>query len=437
MKICVIGLGYVGSVSCGCLAALGHHIVGVDINPEKVAAISSGKPPVLEPGLEDLVSKAVDAGTLSATTHLPEAVKDADAALICVGTPSNRQGSVQTGFLTQVCREIAVASAGRKRPLVVLNRSTCLPRVHTMLQELLHAQGKESTNPTVEYVCHPEFLREGVAVKDFYHPPKIVFGVSGVGASDVCAALYPGIDAPVFTVSVGVASLIKFADNCFHAVKITFANEIGTVAHELGVNASDVMAVFMADTKLNISTAYLRPGAPFGGSCLPKDLRAMLNEARQLGVSLPMLDGALRSNHEQIEQLKQRILAMPHRRVAVVGLAFKEHTDDVRESPMVAIVEWLVGKGSQVVIYDGSLAPERLVGANRAFALSSIPHLTDLMTHELPRAVAAGDLVVVSHRLTADAWASVSWRPDQRIIDMAGIPALAALPQYEGLYWTG
>ena len=221
MNICVIGLGYVGSVSCGCLAALGHRIVGVDINADKVAAIGSGRPPVLEPGLEDLVSKAVAAGTLSATTNLVEAVRHADAALICVGTPSNRQGSVQTGFLTEVCREIAAASADRQRPLVVLNRSTCLPRVHAMLQELLHAQGKESTAAAVEYVCHPEFLREGVAVKDFYHPPKIVFGVSGTGASDVCAALYPGIEAPIFTVSVGAASLIKFADNCFHAVKIT------------------------------------------------------------------------------------------------------------------------------------------------------------------------------------------------------------------------
>lgn len=435
MRLCVIGLGYVGSVSCGCLSALGHHVVGVDINEEKVAAMRGGRPPVLEPGLDDLILTAVREGRLSATTRMAEALRSSDAALVCVGTPSNRQGSVQTGFLTDVCREIATVAVDRQRPLVVLNRSTCLPKVHAMLQEIFRAGSDVSSPASVEYVCHPEFLREGVAVKDFYNPPKIVFGAAGPGSADVCDSLYPGIKAPTFTVSVGAASLIKFADNCFHAVKITFANEIGTIAHELGVDARDVMDVFMSDTKLNISTAYLRPGAPFGGSCLPKDLRAILAEARQLGVAVPMLDGALRSNQEQIEQLKQRIVTMPHRHVAVVGLAFKEHTDDVRESPMVSIVEWLIGKGSRVSIYDGSLATERLVGANRAFALSSIPHLAELMTHDLAAATAGGELVLISHRLSDEAWRTITWRPDQRVIDMVGVAALRNVPQCEGLYW--
>jgi GDP-mannose 6-dehydrogenase len=435
VDICVIGLGYVGSVSCGCLAALGHRVVGVDVNAEKVAAINEGRPPVLEPGLDALIETGVREARIRATTDARDAVSHADAVLICVGTPSNRQGTVQTGFLTAVCEEIVALVNQAGRSLTVINRSTCLPRVHALLQDVLGRACDTEVGSLIAYVCHPEFLREGVAVADFYHPPKIVFGTESASAIELCRRLYPGIEAPEFVVSVGVASLIKYADNCYHAVKITFANEIGMLAQELGVNAREVMDVFMRDTKLNISTAYLKPGAPFGGSCLPKDLRAIMSEARQLGVSLPMLDGVLRSNTEQIEQIKQRILEGPHKNVGIVGLAFKENTDDVRESPMVALVEWLIGKGSQVRIYDAYLATERLIGANRAFALTSIPHLAALVSQDLSDVVETSDLVLVSHRVTSEAWTAASWRREQRVIDLVGVPCLADGCQYEGLYW--
>jgi GDP-mannose 6-dehydrogenase len=435
VDICVIGLGYVGSVSCGCLAALGHRVIGVDVNIEKVAAINEGRPPVLEPGLDALVENGVREGRIRATTDARDAIPHADAVLICVGTPSNRQGTVQTGFLTEVCEEIVALVNEAGRPLTVINRSTCLPRIHALLQDVLGRASDTEGEKLIAYVCHPEFLREGVAVADFYNPPKIVFGTESAVAIELCRQLYPQIEAPVFVVSVGVASLIKYASNCYHAVKITFANEIGMLSQELGVNAREVMDVFMSDTKLNISSAYLKPGAPFGGSCLPKDLRAVMSEARHLGVTLPMLDGVLRSNTEQIEQIKQRIHDGPHRSVGIVGLAFKENTDDVRESPMVALVEWLIGKGSQVRIYDAYLATERLVGANRAFALTSIPHLTDLVSQDLCDVVERSDLILVSHQVPQETWKAARWRKDQRVIDLVGLQSVADGYRYEGLYW--
>lgn len=436
MRISVFGLGYVGAVSCGCLAELGHGIIGVDLSQAKVDMINQGQTPIIENGLLELLRNARVAGRLSATTDAADAVKNTDLALLCVGTPSTLSGGVNATYLERVCREIG-AAVNKHKPafFTVLNRSTSLPQIHTRLVEILAAASGRRIGDGIGYVCHPEFLREGAAVADFYRPPKIVFGASDKRSEALCAQLYPTIDAKTFFVSPEVAAMVKYADNCFHAVKATFGNEIGMICKRLGIDAHAVMDMFCEDTKLNISPRYLKPGCAFGGSCLPKDLRGILDAARDTANPLPMLAGALESNRIQIEQLLKRIVGPERPTVGIVGLAFKEGTDDVRESPMVTVVEHLSGKGHPVRIYDGHLSLQHMMGANLSFALESIPHLADMLTDDLQTVIDAADLLVVSHRLTPALWAEVKWKPSIRVIDLMNVEALREAPDYEGLYW--
>jgi len=436
MRIAVFGLGYVGAVSCGCLADLGHHVVGVDVSEAKVDLINQGRTPIIEGGLETLLDRAIRAGHLNATRDADQAVRDSEIALLCVGTPSTRSGGVTTHYLETVARQIGDA-VRRHAPshYVVITRSTSLPHVHDLMVRILEESSGRRMGQGIGYVCHPEFLREGVAVEDFYRPPKIVFGATDAASEEVCRRLYPSIEAPTFFVAPKVAAMIKYADNCFHALKVTFGNEIGLIAKELGVDSHAVMDVFCADQKLNLSPRYLRPGFAFGGSCLPKDLRAILDKARDVAVDLPMLAGVMASNRMQIESLLHRVVTEQRPRVGVIGLAFKEGTDDVRESPLVAVVEQLCGKGLPVRIYDEHLSPQALLGANRSFAFNAIPHLTDLMSTDLKQVVRESDVLIVSHRLQPSTWAGVEFRPQQRVIDLANIPELHRATGYEGLYW--
>jgi len=436
MKISVFGLGYVGAVSCACLPELGHDVIGVDVAESKVRQINDGQAPIIETGLAEALAKAVKAGRLRATTDADEAVASSDLALLCVGTPSMPSGAVNSEHLQTVCRQIGEA-VGRHRPdyFAVLNRSTSLPPIHGQLQKLLEKSSGRRLGHGLGYVCHPEFLREGVAVHDFHHPPKIVFGVADKHSGVLCRELYPGIEAPTFVVSPEVAAMVKYADNCFHAVKVTFGNEIGLMCQALGVDSHAVMELFCQDTKLNISARYLKPGSAFGGSCLPKDLRAMLDAARNSAVAVPMLGGVLESNRLQVQQLLARIISSQRPHVGVVGLAFKEGTDDVRESPIVTVVEQACGKGHRVSIYDRSLSVGSLVGSNRSFALNSIPHLAHLIAPDLQSVVDACDVLLVSHRLHDDDWNNITWQKGQRVVDLVNIPALRSAPAYEGLYW--
>lgn len=436
MKISVFGLGYVGAVSCGCLAELGHEVIGVDVAPSKVDLINAGRAPIVEPGLAEILERTVASGRVRATTNTAEAVAASDAALVCVGTPSTPSGGVDSGYLENACREIGTCLSQSKQGFfAVLVRSTSLAPIHQRLQDVLTHTSGRALCQGIGYACHPEFLRESVAVDDFYHPPKIVFGVSDARTEAVCRQLYPTIDAATYVVPIDVASMIKYADNCFHALKVTFANEIGLLSRELGIDAHAVMEVFCRDQKLNISPKYLKPGAAFGGSCLPKDLRAILDMAREVARPLPMLHGVLESNRVQIDALLRRVISPSRPTVGLVGLAFKEGTDDVRESPMVTVVEQLCGKGHPVVIYDGCLSLGTMVGRNRSFAFEAIPHLADLLTQDLQRTVDAADVVVISHRLKPDVWQQVRWRAGQRVIDLVNIPELHDVPGYEGLYW--
>jgi GDP-mannose 6-dehydrogenase len=436
MNIAIFGLGYVGAVSCGCLAALGHRVIGVDTNKSKVERINAGAPPVAEPELGRLIENAASTGLLTATQCTQTAVESSELCLLCVGTPSTKSGGVNSVYLEEVVCQIGeVLREMSKDFYVVANRSTAFVTIHRKLAELLESTSGKVLGESVGYVCHPEFLREGVAVADFFDPPKIVFGLSDKRSAEMCDELYPGINARVFRVSQDTAAMVKYADNCFHAVKVTFANEIGQMCREHCVDSREVMDVFCSDTKLNISPRYLRPGAPFGGSCLPKDLRGLLDSARASAVQLPMLNGALESNRLQIEAIVKRILDKGKPRVGIVGLAFKEATDDVRESPMVAIVEALCGKGCSVRIFDRLLATENLIGSNKKFALSSIPHLERLLTTNLQELFTDGQVVVISHRLEKAAWSSIVCPKNVIVLDLVGIDNLKELKHYEGLYW--
>lgn len=437
MRISVFGLGYVGAVSCGCLAALGHEVIGVDVAASKADLINAGMSPILEPGVAELIAWARAEKRLWATTDVATAVAASDAAFVCVGTPSSRTGGVLVTYLKNACREIAVALRERERRFTVFVRSTGLPWVHVNLQALLAADsGHTVGGERLGYVCHPEFLREGTAVADFHYPPKIIYGTEDDRSREVASRLYPGIAAPTFFVSTGAAAMVKYADNAFHAVKVAFANEIGVMCREYQVDARAVMDIFCQDTVLNISSKYLRPGSPFGGSCLPKDLRALLDAARDSAATLPMLNGALQSNEARITDLLTRVTTVPRRAVGIVGLAFKEGTDDVRESPAVAIVEQLLGKGHPVRIYDQHLSLQSLIGANRSFALQSIPHLAELLTQDLNTVISRSEVLIVCHRLDETHWSQLDWPKDQCIIDLVGVDLLKERPGYEGVYWS-
>ena len=438
LTIGVFGLGYVGAVTVAGLARLGHTVVGVDIAGHKVDDLNRGKAPVVEPGLDEILSEYTRRGTISATTDPTEVARSVDMVMLAVGTPSTSSGGVDDRHLLAAAAEIGQGLRANPRPFVpVISRSTSLPEIHYRVRARLESTSGRELGPHLGYACHPEFLREASALDDFFDPPAIVVGSDEPKVFDFTRRLYPGIDAPNIEVGVGEAAMVKYAANCYHAAKVTFANEIGRLCSELDINSIDVMDIFCRDDKLNISAKYLRPGSPFGGSCLPKDLRAVIDMARQRAVPLPMLSGILLSNRDQVDLICDRVLGELPTRVAVIGMAFKEGTDDLRESPMVAVVERLKGKGVDVVVYDGELAVDRLHGANRTFALSALPHLVDLVHDDLGAVVAGADVVLISHSLNDDAWSSVELENDAVILDLCNVERLASHPGYHGLYWPG
>lgn len=435
MQITIFGLGYVGTTSMACLAELGHVVVGVDVNAEKVALVNEGASPVYEPGVAELISKYRDLGQVRATTDLKSGLSGADAVLICVGTPSSTSGAIDSSHLMKVIEEISAyrIETGRMIPFIV--RSTALPAIH---EELINVVGGivDGKQP-IAYCVHPEFLREGQAIDDFMSPPKIIFGCTDEAVESICHDLYPGIDMKSTFTDPKTAGLAKYADNCFHAVKVTFANEIGMLAKAQGVDARKVMEIFCQDTKLNLSSYYLRPGFSFGGSCLPKDLRAVLAWGRQNAVSVPMLENVLSSNTLQTEQVIDRILATGQRNIGLFGLAFKDNTDDLRESPMVTLAERLLGKGLAVRIYDPALSIGRMVGANRIFALSSLPHLAEMLHDDAQRVVKSSDVVVLARPFSELDWVGMPWREDHQVIDLQGVGSLKGVNvSTDGIYWA-
>jgi GDP-mannose 6-dehydrogenase len=380
MNISIFGLGYVGVVSAGCLARDGHRITGVDINADKVAMVKAGRSPIIEAEIDDLLRQGHASGRITGTTDAAAAVAETEMAIICVGTPSAPNGSLNTQFLQAVAAQIGEALRKRSTPFLVAFRSTMLPgTMRSVLLPILAEKSASAPGEKFEALVHPEFLREGTSVKDFRNPSKIVVGERISGAGDKLLELYQGINAPVFRTSYETAEMVKYSDNIFHALKITFANELGQFCQVHGIDSHEVMDIFCRDTKLNLSSKYLRPGLAFGGSCLPKDLRAFLHAARQRDVNVPMLSSILPSNKGQIECTLDAILQTGSRRVGFYGLAFKPGTDDLRESPLVMLAELLSGKGIELKIYDAFVQVTRLLGKNKAYIEQHLPHLARLM----------------------------------------------------------
>ncbi len=405
VRVSVFGLGYVGTVSAACLARAGHTVIGVDINPDKAAAVREGRSPVVEPGLEALLAEGVAVGRLTATTDPVRAVRESQVSLICVGTPSRKGGGLDLGQVVRVGREIGMALRGLGRRHLVVLRSTVLPGSadRVLAPAIAEAALGNRSSParwgrTFGLVVNPEFLREGSSLHDYEHPPYTLLGGDDPADLDAAAALYAGIDAEVIRTDRPTAELIKYVNNAFHALKVAFANEVGALARALGVDGRVVMEIVRRDTKLNVSPAYLTPGFAFGGSCLPKDLRALAHAARGADLGLPLLESILPSNAAHLARALELVLAEPRRPLAVLGLAFKPGTDDLRESPQLALVEQLIGKGWPVRIYDRAVVLGRLVGTNRAFLEAALPHVADLLAPSLEAALDGVDLVVAATR---------------------------------------
>ena len=439
MKVAVVGLGYVGTVTAACLASHGHDVWGIDVDEAKVSDIRAGRSPVAEPGLDDLVAAVVAGGTLHATTSAADALAGADLSLVCVGTPSTPRGGTDLSFIRRAVDEIAAAvrlapPASGRHSLVI--RSTVPPgTVEDLVAPALQAALAGTSIEAGAAMC-PEFLREGTGLADFYDPPFIVVGAADLAVADAVTSLFSFLGRPVQVTAVRVAESLKYACNAFHATKVSFTNELARLFRLLGVDARDVMSLFCEDQVLNISPAYLRPGFAFGGSCLPKDLRSLLHLARLNGVDMPLLAGTMVTNELVISEVVDRVVAAGQNEVALLGLSFKMDTDDLRESPNVELAERLIGKGFSVRIYDPVVNPARLVGANRRTVESKLPHLGRLLAHEPADALRGSGLAVVSSSDQA-VLAALLATPPPRLIDLSGRlgPAVEALPGYQGINW--
>lgn len=437
-RVSVFGLGYVGSVSGACLAKMGHHVIGVDANPSKVDLINQGLPPVIETGLSELLAGVTRAGAFIATESWQEAIAASDVALVCVGTPSSPNGSLSTDLVKRVSEQIGSALAAKSDYFVVAIRSTVLPgTVEGIVIPTLEARSGKKAGSDFGVCMVPEFLREGSSVKDFYHPPKTVIGQLDCRAGESVAGLFHGIEAPMIRTSIRVAESLKYADNAFHAVKVTFANEIGNICKAAGCDSHEVMKIFCMDTKLNLSPYYLKPGFAFGGSCLPKDLRALTYHARGMDVPTPLLDSLLVSNKKQVERVTTLLQGYKGRSLGFLGLSFKHGTDDLRESPILEVIETMIGKGFRVGIYDEFVSIARLVGANKEYIQKEIPHVSSLMRASAEELVADSDVVVVSN--ASDKFREVlaqMGRKDQVVVDLVRIMESSEVKsQYYGICW--
>jgi GDP-mannose 6-dehydrogenase len=436
-NVSVFGLGYVGCVSAACLAREGHNVIGVDVSQSKVRMIDDGIATIVETGIGELVAEMVAAKRLTATNDVEKAVLDSEISLICVGTPSRTNGGLDLQYIQRVAAEIGAALKKKSDWHVVVIRSTVLPGttgeiVIPILEE--HSGKKAGTEFGVS--MNPEFLREGTSIADFDNPPFTVIGAGDERTAQSVAALYDKLSAPVHIVSLPVAEMLKYSCNSFHGLKVAFSNEIGSICKALNVDSHDVMRIFCADVKLNISPAYLRPGFAFGGSCLPKDLRALSYRARQLDVDTPVLAATLASNERQIARSYEMVRATGAKRIGVLGLAFKAGTDDLRESPIVTLVERLIGKGLQLAIYDGHVSKASLIGANREYIENEIPHIWSLMRESIDEVVEFGDVVVIGNGTPEFRTIEPRLRDGQMVVDLVrAFGTKTSEGTYQGVAW--
>lgn len=438
MKISIFGLGYVGCVTAGCLAREGHTVTGVDVNRVKVDMINGGRSPIVEPGLDELLTNAVQSQHIQATLDGQAAVHHTNLSIVCVGTPSNENGSLNLQYIQNVCREIGQGLASKPEYHVVVIRSTVLPgTVEGKLIPILERYSAKRAGADFGVCMNPEFLREGSAIADYYKPSHIIIGELDQRSGDVVQQIYQGIDAPLVRTSISTAEMVKYADNAFHALKVVFANEIGNICKAHGVDGQEMMEIFCQDTRLNLSPYYLRPGFAFGGSCLPKDLRALLYRARERDLDCPTLNSVLISNQHQTQRGITMIERTRRKKIGILGLSFKAGTDDVRESPMVTLIETLVGRGYQVLVYDELVEPDKLIGANRSFLEREIPHIASLMKTSVNDVVTASEVVVIANNSPAFRDIATMLNEDQVLIDLVGIGRENSEIRgtYEGICW--
>jgi GDP-mannose 6-dehydrogenase len=438
-SISIFGLGYVGSVSAACFARLGHQVTGVDVSPAKVEMLQSGQSPIIEAQMDEMAAEAHSSGRLLATTNSRQAILDSDVSFICVGTPSLRSGKLDLSHVEHVCREIGATLREKKRHHAIVLRSTVLPgTTESLVIPVLESASGLRAGVDFAVCYNPEFLREGTAVADFLQPPYTILGANEPEALAPVRLLYDGIPGAVFETTTTVAEMVKYVSNAFHAVKVGFANEIGTLCKSLEVDTEAITRIFTSDTKLNISPAYLSPGFAFGGSCLPKDLRALTHRAKELDLSLPLLESVMPSNAEHLERAVEMTLQTGKIKIALLGLSFKAATDDLRGSPQVALVKRLLGEGRQVKIWDKHVSLGRLVGSNRQYIEEFIPHIGSLLCSSLEEAVAAAEVVVVGTSEPKQDDLQLILKPEQIVIDLVNL-AKSQRPDggtsYEGICW--
>lgn len=437
MRISIFGMGYVGAVSAGCLANDGHEVIGVEPNLTKVNLINSGKAPIVEKDIEALVESNVASGRLRATTDVREAVANSELSLICVGTPSLSNGNLDLSYVRRVCEEIGSAFKDKTDFHVVVARSTMLPgSMRDVVIPTLENYSSKVAGKDFGVCNNPEFLREGTAVFDYYNPPKTVIGETDPQAGDLLLKLYEKMKAPVIRTSVETAEMVKYTDNTWHAVKVAFANEIGNIAKSLGIDGHEVMDIFCKDTKLNLSPYYMKPGFAFGGSCLPKDVRALTYKGRMLDLDLPLLNAVLPSNQRQVQKGLEMIMAYGRKRVGMLGFAFKAGTDDLRESPLVQVIESLIGKGSELKLYDRNVSLAALTGANRDYILNHLPHISRLMVSSVEEILSFAEVIVIGNDAKEFSDVLERIKPGQVVVDLVrACRNKSEAGRYDGICW--
>ena len=437
MDISIFGLGYVGVVSMACLASKGHRVIGIDVNPKKVDMINEGKCPIVEKDLPELLMQATHDGLISATNQVSVAIANSTLSMICVGTPSRANGSLNTRYLQNVCRDIAGCLGKKDTPHILVFRSTMLPgtAVDTVIPILEEASGL-TEGKDFYVVFNPEFLREATAVFDFNHPPKTVVGGRNVSIVQKVLDIYRDIPGPMIGTTLEVAEMVKYLDNNFHALKITFANEIGQICKKLDIDSHKVMEIFVQDTKLNLSSQYLWPGFAFGGSCLPKDLRAITYLSKMLDLETPMLNSMMISNQAQVLAVMKRVIAYKKKKIGVAGFSFKAGTDDLRESPMIEVIETLLGKGYDLKLYDKNVTIARLMGANKEYIENRISHIASLMVSSLDEIIEDRELIIIGNRAEEFTRLLTECREDQIIFDLVRIgEQMNTRARYDGICW--
>jgi len=436
MKISIFGLGYVGAVSAVCLANDGYTVIGVDPYKPKVDLINEGKTPIIEKDVGEMIDKAVKNGLLSATQNASEAIENTDISLICVGTPSLQNGSLDLSYIRKVCVEIGEAIKAKGGFHVVVIRSTMLPgSMSSVVVPVLEESSGMKAGIDFGVCNNPEFLRESTAVYDYYNPPKIVIGESDSRAGDMLAELYSKLDAPFVRTSIETAEMVKYTDNVWHALKVGFANEIGNISKAVGIDGHEVMDIFCKDTKLNLSPYYMKPGFAFGGSCLPKDVRALTYKARSLDINTPILNSIIPNNICQIEKGLSMITEKGNQKVGILGFSFKAGTDDLRESPLVNVIEGLIGKGFDIKLYDKNVNIAKLVGANRDYILNTIPHISSLMVDSIDEVILHADTVVIGNKASEFKDVIKNLSGGKKVVDLVRIIERRSDDTYDGICW--